>query len=89
MVSLAPINPTSIGARFRFDGTKPLLPPRNKGRWEYLRAIYERYRKAGRKPKKVILDEFCQNTGNHRQNTNVKLMTGTNDARDRPRLVPS
>ena len=25
----------------------------NKGRWEYLRAIYERYRKAGRKAKKV------------------------------------
>jgi hypothetical protein len=26
----------------------------NKGRWEYLLAIYERYRKTGRKAKKVI-----------------------------------
>jgi hypothetical protein len=39
----------------------------NKGRWEYLRAIYERYRKAGRKTKKVILSEFCSNTGYHRK----------------------
>jgi len=29
----------------------------NKGRWEYLLAIYERYQKAGRKAKKVILSE--------------------------------
>ena len=33
----------------------------NKGRWEYLLAIYERYQKAGRKAKKVILSEFCAN----------------------------
>ncbi len=39
----------------------------NKGRWEYLRAIYERYRKAGRKAKKVILNEFCASTGYHRK----------------------
>jgi len=39
----------------------------NKGRWEYLRAIYERYRTAGRKSKKVILNEFCANTGYHRK----------------------
>lgn len=40
---------------------------KSEGRWEYLKAIYERYRKAGRKAKKVILDEFCENTGYHRQ----------------------
>ena len=34
----------------------------DKGRWEYLRAIYSRYRAAGRKAKKVILNEFCANT---------------------------
>ena len=39
----------------------------NKGRWEYLLAIYERYQKAGRKAKKVILNEFCTNTGYHRK----------------------
>ena len=33
----------------------------NKGRWEYLRAIYERYRKAGRKAKKGDLERvLCQ-----------------------------
>ena len=47
----------------------------NKGRWEYLRAIYERYRKAGRKAKKVILDEFCENTGYHRKYA-IRLLSG-------------
>jgi transposase InsO family protein len=40
-----------------------------------LRAIYERYRKAGRKAKKVILDEFCQNTGYHRKYA-IRLLSG-------------
>jgi hypothetical protein len=35
-------------------------------KWEYLRAIYERYRKAGRRSKQVILNEFCLNAGYHR-----------------------
>jgi transposase InsO family protein len=39
----------------------------NRGRREYLRAIYERYRAAGRKTKQVILSEFCANTGYHRK----------------------
>jgi len=39
----------------------------NKGRWESLRAIYERYRQAGRKDKKTILSEFCANTGYNRK----------------------
>jgi transposase InsO family protein len=47
----------------------------NKGRWEYLRAIYERYRKAGRKAKKVILGEFCSNTGYHRKYA-IRLLNG-------------
>jgi hypothetical protein len=37
----------------------------NKGRWEYLRAIYDRYQKVVRKGKKVILGEFCANTSYH------------------------
>ena len=32
-------------------------------KWEYLRAIYERYREAERRAKHVILNEFCLNTG--------------------------
>ena len=47
----------------------------NKGRWEYLRAIYERYRKAGRQAKKVILNEFCTNTGYHRKYA-IRLLNG-------------
>jgi transposase InsO family protein len=47
----------------------------NKGRWEYLRAIYERYRQAERKAKKVILSEFCVNTGYHRKYA-IRLLNG-------------
>ncbi len=47
----------------------------NKGRWEYLRAIYERYRTAGRKAKHVILSEFCANTGYNRKYA-VRLLNG-------------
>lgn len=47
----------------------------HKGRWEYLQAIYERYRKAGRKGKQVILDEFCANTGYHRKYA-IRLLNG-------------
>jgi transposase InsO family protein len=46
-----------------------------RGRWEYLRAIYERYRKAGRKGKKVILSEFCANAGYHRKHA-IRLLNG-------------
>jgi transposase InsO family protein len=47
----------------------------NKGRLEYLRAIYERYRQAGRKDKKVIWSEFCANTGYHRKYA-IRLLNG-------------
>jgi transposase InsO family protein len=47
----------------------------NKGRWEYLKAIYERYRKAERKAKKVILSEFGANTGYHRKYA-IRLLNG-------------
>ena len=36
-------------------------------RWEYLRAVYPRYRRADRGTKQVILNEFCANTGYHRK----------------------
>jgi hypothetical protein len=47
----------------------------NKGRWEYLRAIYGRYRAAGREVKQVILNEFCANTGYHRKYA-IRLLNG-------------
>ncbi len=54
----------------------------NKGRWEYLRAIYKRYRTAGRKAKKVILDEFCENTGYHRKYA-LRLLNGPRPEKQR------
>ena len=56
----------------------------NKGRWEYLRAIYDRYRKAGRKDKKLILSEFCANTGYHRKYAIRLLNRARPEKRRRP-----
>lgn len=56
----------------------------NKGRWEYLRAIYERYRAAGRKGKHVILSEFCANTGYHRKYA-IRLLHGPRPEKRRAR----
>lgn len=36
-------------------------------RMEYLEAVYVRYKRASRKEKTVILDEFCKNCGYHRK----------------------
>jgi len=44
-------------------------------KWEYLRAIYERYRQAGHRVKHVILNEFCLNTGYHRKYA-IRLLNG-------------
>jgi hypothetical protein len=58
----------------------------NPGRWEYLRAIYARYRQAGRKAKRVILNEFCANTGYHRKYA-IRLLNGPGpERRPRPRV---
>jgi transposase InsO family protein len=47
----------------------------NKGRWEYLVAIYARYGKALRREKRVILSEFCANTGYNRKYA-IRLLNG-------------
>jgi hypothetical protein len=47
----------------------------HKGRWEYLQAVYERYRKAGRGTKKAILNEFCANRKYHRKYA-IRLLNG-------------
>jgi hypothetical protein len=56
----------------------------NKGRWEYLRAIYDRYRAAGREVKQVILNEFCANTGYHRKYA-IRLLHGAPPKRGKVR----
>jgi hypothetical protein len=48
----------------------------HKAKWEYFRAVYERYRKAGREAKQVMLNEFCLNTGYHRK-TAIRLSERT------------
>ena len=46
-----------------------------KAKWEYFRAICERYRRADRKTKRAILNEFCVNTGYHRKYA-IRLLNG-------------
>src|SRR6266852_2179931 len=46
-----------------------------KAKWEYFRAIYQRYRQAGRKQKQAILNEFCVNTSYHRKYA-IRLLNG-------------
>jgi hypothetical protein len=56
----------------------------NQGRWEYLRAIDERYQREGRKGKQVILSEFCANTGYHRKYA-IRLLNGPRRPKRHPR----
>jgi hypothetical protein len=55
------------------------LTPR--GKWEYLRRIYERYRKGAKAIKGRILDEFCEVTRYHRKYATLLL----NGPRPEPR----
>lgn len=47
----------------------------HKAKWEYFRAVYERYHKAGREAKHLMLNEFCLNTGYHRKYA-IRLLNG-------------
>ena len=51
-------------------------------RWEYFRAIYGRYQKAGRKARHAMLNEFCMNTGYHRKYA-IRLLNRANPAHER------
>ena len=53
-------------------------------RWEYLKAIYARYRQATRPEKHQILDECCRVTGYHRKHA-VRLLNGPAPSDDHPR----
>jgi len=46
-----------------------------KSKWEYLKAIYTRYRKASKELRALILDEFCQVCGYHRKYA-IRLLNG-------------
>src|SRR2546427_7030272 len=46
-----------------------------KAKWEYFRAIHERYGQADRKTKQAILSEFCLNTHYHRKYA-IRLLNG-------------
>jgi len=46
-----------------------------KSKWEYLRAIYRRYREAAAALRGRILDEFCQVCGYHRKYA-IRLLNG-------------
>jgi hypothetical protein len=46
-----------------------------KAKWEYFRVLYERYRSSERRAKKVMLDEFCRNTGYNRKYA-IRLLNG-------------
>src|SRR5437763_12956519 len=52
-------------------------------RWEHLKAIHPRYRQADRHEKKIILNEFCRNTGYPRKYA-IRLLNGPPPGRGRP-----
>jgi hypothetical protein len=47
----------------------------HQAKWEYFRAVYERYHKAGREAKPTMRNEFCLNTGYHRKYA-IRLLHG-------------
>lgn len=56
-----------------------------KSRWEYFRAVYQRYQKASQEMKQVMLDEFCSNTRYNRKYA-IRLLNGPPpERRPRPR----
>ena len=64
----------------------------SKAKWEYFRVVYGRYRKSARKAKKLILDEFCRNTGYNRKYAIRRLNgppPGKEAKRSRPARRPS
>jgi len=48
---------------------------RSQAKWEYMKAIYQRYHGATRKKKKDILDEFCKTYKCHRKHV-IRLLSG-------------
>jgi hypothetical protein len=55
-----------------------------RARWEVLKAVYPRYRRAARSDKGRILDEFCETTG-YRRKYALRLLNGPPPGPERPR----
>ena len=53
-------------------------------KWEYVKAIYPRYRQAPRREKQQLLDECCRITRYHRKHA-VRLLNGPAPSDERPR----
>ena len=56
----------------------------NDAKWEYFRVMYERYHKAERKARAVLLDEFCVTTGYNRKYA-IRLLNGPRPEKERVR----
>lgn len=54
-------------------------------RMEYLQSIYSRYKRAKRKEKSIILNEFCQNCGYHRKHAIRALNTFKRFTKPKPK----
>jgi hypothetical protein len=54
-----------------------------KSKWEYLRAIYTRYRKVSKHLRSVILNEFCQVCGYNRKYA-IRLLNGSAPQQPKP-----
>ena len=64
----------------------------SKAKWEYFRVVYERYHKSTRHAKKLMLDEFCRNSGYNRKYAIRRLNgapPGKQPERPRPARRPS
>jgi hypothetical protein len=58
-----------------------------KSKWEYLKAIYTRYRKASKELRALILNEFCQVCGYHRKYA-IRLLNGPAPQKPKPAPKP-
>ena len=56
-----------------------------KSKWDYLKAIYYRYKKVSKPLRARILDEFCQVCGYHRKYA-IRLLGGP--APQKPKATP-
>ncbi|HXY07841.1 MAG TPA: transposase family protein [Terriglobales bacterium] len=60
----------------------------SKAKWEYFRVVYERYHKSARPAKKLMLDEFCRNTGYNRKYA-IRRLNGAPPGREPERPRPA
>ena len=59
-----------------------------KSRWDYLKAIYYRYKKVSKENRARILDEFCEVCGYNRKYA-IRLLNGAAPEKSKSRVQPS